>query len=181
MPRYVALLRGINVGGSNIIRMTDLAASCTSLGLAAVRTYIASGNILFESPVRNIETLAKKMEAGFSKQFSYDARVVVVGEDTLRRVVEKAPRGFGKKPAEYRYDVIFFRAPGSAEDAIGEIPAREGVDRLWAANGVVYFDRLIARAAQSKLDRVTRIPAYKFMTIRNWNTTTKLLGMMDAA
>jgi uncharacterized protein (DUF1697 family) len=179
MHQYVALLRGINVGGSNIIRMADLAACCTSLGLSEVRTYIASGNVLFESAVKDIETLSTKMEAAFSKQFGYNARVVVVGQEFLRRVVEKAPRGFGKKPAVYRYDVIFFRAPGSAKEAIGEIPTREGVDRLWAANDVVYSDRLLSRVAQSKLARITQIPAYKFMTIRNWNTTTKLLALMN--
>jgi uncharacterized protein (DUF1697 family) len=179
MPQYVALLRGINVGGSNVIRMADLAACCTSLGLGDVRTYIASGNVLFGSPIKQIETLAKSMEAAFSRQFKYNARVVVVGQDTLRRVVEHAPRGFGKKPAEYRYDVIFFRSPGSATDAIAEIPAKEGVDRLWAANDVVYMDRLIARATQSRIARITQAPAYKFMTIRNWNTTTKLLALME--
>jgi uncharacterized protein (DUF1697 family) len=60
------------------------------------------------------------------------------------------------------------------------VTAREGVDRAFAGNGVLYFSRLISRASQSHLTRIIGTPVYQSLTIRNWNTTTKLLEMMRA-
>jgi uncharacterized protein (DUF1697 family) len=58
------------------------------------------------------------------------------------------------------------------------VSARPGVDRVFAGDGVLYFSRLISRAAQSHLSRVVGAPAYQNMTIRNWNTTVKLFDLM---
>jgi uncharacterized protein (DUF1697 family) len=63
---------------------------------------------------------------------------------------------------------------------VGSVPTNEEVDRIWAGTGVVYFSRLTSRAAQSRLPRVISMPIYQSMTIRNWNTTTKLTELVDA-
>ena len=60
------------------------------------------------------------------------------------------------------------------------IPLRDGVDQVFAGEGVCYFARLISRATQSYMSRIVGTPNYKSMTIRNWNTTVKLLALMDA-
>ena len=60
------------------------------------------------------------------------------------------------------------------------VTTKEGVDQAFAGKGVLYFSRLISRAAQSRLARIITMPVYQSMTIRNWNTTTKLLSMMEA-
>jgi len=57
---------------------------------------------------------------------------------------------------------------------------KEGVDQAFAGNGVLYFSRLISRATQSHLTRIIGMPIYQSMTIRNWNTTTRLLKMIEA-
>ena len=124
--RYVALLRGINVGGANVIPMTALRASFEALGLRDVTSFIASGNVLFRSEPT-------------------DARALVV------------PRA-----------------------VVTSISTREGVDTAEAGASVIYFSRLIARASQSHLPRLISMPVYKQLTIRNWNTTTKLLTLLDA-
>jgi uncharacterized protein (DUF1697 family) len=59
------------------------------------------------------------------------------------------------------------------------VPTRQGVDEVHAGRGVLYWSRLISRAAQSHLSKVVSLPIYQSMTIRNWNTTTTLLRMMD--
>ena len=61
------------------------------------------------------------------------------------------------------------------------VTTKEGVDQAFAGNGVLYFSRLISKAAQSRISRIITMPVYQSMTIRNWNTTTKLLDMMEAA
>ena len=58
------------------------------------------------------------------------------------------------------------------------LPTREGVDRAWLGTGVLYVDRLAARAAQSRLSKVASMPMYQHMTIRNWRTTTELLRLL---
>ena len=59
------------------------------------------------------------------------------------------------------------------------VTTKEGVDQAFAGNGVLYFSRLISKAAQSRISRIITMPVYQSMTIRNWNTTTKLLDMME--
>jgi len=181
MNQYVALLRGINVGGKNIIKMTDLAASFETLGFTNVRTYIQSGNVLFVTRESNQAYLASMIEAGLSKTFNYDSRVVVRSYEALRDVVTQAPEGFGDDPAAYRYDVIFLKELLTAAEAIEGITMKEGVDQVTAGEGVLYASRLISRATQSHLSRITGLPIYPYLTIRNWNTTTRLLKMMAAA
>jgi len=98
----------------------------------------------------------------------------------VKKAVEDAPRGFGEDQAHYRYDVIFLRPSVSESEAMESVSTREGVDQVWAGDGVLYFSRLTEWATQSRLSRIVGLPVYQEMTIRNWNTTTKLLALMDS-
>ena len=180
MARYVALLRGINVGGNNVIRMADLKRCFEGLGFGDVATYIQSGNVLFEADARAPAGLAAGVEAALSSTFGYHGRVVLRSHAQMRAIVAGAPAGFGSEPELYRYDVLYPREPLTAAEALKELKTREGVDRVFAGVGACYFSRLIARAGQSYLSRVAGLPVYQSLTIRNWNTTVKLLELMDA-
>jgi uncharacterized protein (DUF1697 family) len=176
---YVALLRGINVGGSNLIRMPALKTCFEAQGYGDVDTYIQSGNVLFTARRSNQHVLTGEIETALSKMFAYRSRVVVRSFEQMRNVVEAAPKGFGRRPAAYRYDVIFLKHPLTAEEALQSVTAKPGVDRVLAGDGVLYFSRLISKAAQSHLIRIVGKPAYQIMTIRNWNTTVRLLELME--
>jgi uncharacterized protein (DUF1697 family) len=176
---YVALLRGINVGGNNLIRMPALKACFETQGYSDVSTYIQSGNVLFTASRWNADRHTARMEAALSSTFAYQSRVVVRSLGQMKAIVDGRPKGFGARPAEYRYDVIFLRPPLSVDEAIGSFPAKAGIDRVLPGDGVVYCSRLISKASQSGLSRVAASPAYRNMTIRNWNTTTKLLELME--
>jgi uncharacterized protein (DUF1697 family) len=176
---YVALLRGINVGGNNLIRMSALKACFEAQGLRDVATYIQSGNVLFAAARSNQLVLTRQIEDALSKTFAYRSRVVVRSSEQMKAIVKGAPKGFGGRPAAYRYDVVFLKEPLTADEALKSITARPGVDRVFAGNGVVYFSRLISKAAQSHLTRIVGTPDYQNMTIRNWNTTGKLLELME--
>ena len=181
MGRYVALLRGINVGGRNAIRMAELRACFEDHGFRNVATYIQSGNVIFESGDRSSARLTQLIEDMLAATFHYPASVVLRTRKQLRGIVEGAPDGFGTQPARYRYDVLFLKPPLSAAAAIRSVPIKEGVDEAHAGTGVLYHSRLISRASQSRLSRVVSMPIYQSMTIRNWNTTVKLLEMMEAS
>jgi uncharacterized protein (DUF1697 family) len=177
---YVALLRGINVGGKNLIRMPALKACFEANGFEDVVTYIQSGNVLFRSSGSGSE-LGRRIETMLSKTFDYRASVVLRSRSQMRTIVEGAPQGFGADPATFRYDAIFLKEPLTSRAALKQVPAKEGVDEVNAGRGVLYFSRLTSRASQSRLSRVVSMPIYQSMTIRNWNTTTRLLRMMDEA
>ena len=118
MARYVALLRGINVGGKNLVAMPELAETFREAGYHDVRTYIQSGNVLFQSTESNLERLTNDIQKALSAEFNYASRVVVVSHKQLKAAVQRAPKGFGTNPAEYRYDVLFLKAPLTADEAM---------------------------------------------------------------
>ncbi|KAB2906559.1 MAG: DUF1697 domain-containing protein [Kofleriaceae bacterium] len=181
MNRYVVLLRGINVGGKNLIKMTALAASLAEAGFADVVTYIQSGNVLVSSKELRRPALTKKIEGVLGKRFDYRASVVIRDTKEMKRIVTRAPSGFGVEPARYHYDVLFLKEPLTAAEAMKSVKTKEGVDQAHAGAGVLYFSRLIARKSSSQLPRIVGTPIYQRMTIRNWNTTTRLLQLMTEA
>ena len=179
MPRYLALLRGINVGGKNLVRMADLRVAVEEMGFADVATYIQSGNLLFSAPRQGRDELAARIESELTRRFGLEQKVVLLTEAQLRGVVEDAPRGFGAE--SHKCDVIFLRTPLTVKKAYGLLETKEGVDQAWAGAGVLYFSRLAARASSSRLSKIVMVPEYKNMTIRSWSTTKKLLQLMEAS
>jgi uncharacterized protein (DUF1697 family) len=177
--RHVALLRGINVGGNNLIKMADLKQSFEALGFTEVATYIASGNVIFTSKPAKKAKLVERIEAALDRTFGYASRIVLVSAEELERVVAEAPAGFGKEPKKYRYDVLFVKEPFAARKALPEVPVKPGVDAAFAGEHALYFRRLISKAAQSRLSRLIQLPIYRNITVRNWNTTTKLLEKLE--
>ncbi|HEU5057420.1 MAG TPA: DUF1697 domain-containing protein [Kofleriaceae bacterium] len=180
MGRYVALLRGINVGGNNLIKMTALKACFEEHGFAEVVTYIQSGNVLF-SAAGAAGAIARRIEEALGAAFRYQASVVLRSRKQMADIVARAPGGFGADPARYRYDVIYLKAPLTAAAALPQVPVKDGVDRVTGGTGVLYASRLVSRASQSRISKLVSLPIYQSMTIRNWNTTTALLRLMDGA
>jgi uncharacterized protein (DUF1697 family) len=97
----------------------------------------------------------------------------------MRAIVDTAPKGFGADPAKYRYNVFFLKEPLTAKAAMGSIDTKPGVDKAHAGTGVLCFTYLTSKATQSRISKIAGSPIYPSITIRNWNTTTKLIGLMD--
>ena len=176
---YVALLRGINVGGKNVIRMAALRSVFEAEGFRDVVTYIQSGNVIFRAAGSTPGDLTIRIEEMLASAFDYQARVMLRSRKEMEAVVAGAPAGFGSQPDRHRYDVIFLRDTLTAQDAMDEVRVRPGVDEAWAGDGVLYFSRLISQASRSYLSRLVSMPVYQDMTIRNWKTTTRLLQLMS--
>ena len=177
---YLALLRGINVGGKNIIKMADLRGCFEAEGFRDVVTYIQSGNVIFRAPSFGLKTLTNRIEKMLAAAFDYEASVVMRSRKQMRAVVSDAPSGFGERPETYRYDVIFLKAPLAVSAAMESVPTRPGVDKAWAGSGVLYFSRRTDQASRSYLSRLAAMPVYQRVTVRNWNTTTRLLKLMES-
>jgi uncharacterized protein (DUF1697 family) len=179
MNTYVVLMRGINVGGKNNVPMTGLKKVLEELGFSNVSTYIASGNVILKSD-KHPEAIKAQIEAALPKRFKLDnelIKVLVLSPKQLQAVIDNKPEGFGEQPDKYHSDAIFLMDIDSVQ-AIPVFSPREGVDKVWAGDGVIYSQRLSAQRTKSRLNKIMATPAYKSMTIRNWNTTTKLLEIL---
>jgi uncharacterized protein (DUF1697 family) len=174
----VALLRGINVGGKNPVPMAALRSTMEDGGYERVRTYIQSGNVLFESD-RPAKGLEDHIEGLLEARFGVPLVVVVRSERQMRAAISDAPEGFGTEPGTYHSDAIFLKSPLTAAKAMAVVVLKEGVDDAWPGTGVLYFRRLSARRTASRMARFVGTPEYQLMTIRSWQTVTKLLALLD--
>jgi uncharacterized protein (DUF1697 family) len=178
---YLALLRGINVGGKNRVPMAELKACFEELGCENVQTYIASGNVMFTSS-KSAPELTEEIQEALPKRFRLDSeliRILVLSRDQLQKVVDQAPKGFGTEPGTYHSDAIFLMGIPS-DEAIKVFNPRAGVDEVWQGDLAIYSRRLSAQRTRSRLSEIMSSPLYKQMTIRSWGTTARLLALMNA-
>ena len=179
MNTFVLLIRDINVGGKNIVPMAGLIKCLEELGFADVSTYVASGNVFLKSNKRPGEIKAQ-IEEALPKSFKLDSeliKVLVLSRNQLQAVIDNRPKGFGDQPEKYYSDAIFLMDIDPAQAMLVFDP-REGVDIIWPGDGVIYSQRLSSLRTKSRLSKIIGTPAYQSMTIRSWNTTTKLLELL---
>lgn len=175
--KYVALLRGINVGGNNPVKMSELKMAFEKYGHKNVLTYINSGNVIFESVEESSEKLTKELESLLTKTFKYDARVVVRSQEQMKKTVKSVPSGWNTR-TDIRCYVGFLARPATKEEIAG-VTVREGVDSLKVENDALYMTSLVSKLTKSAFNKLPSSALYKEMTIRNYNTTKKILALME--
>lgn len=124
MPRYVAFLRAINVGGKGVIKMADLARLFTAMGMRNVRTYIQSGNVIFESAEKRADLLTNKIEQALSKRMGTDVTACLRSDEEVLAVAKCDPFRGHRLRAEGKFYVTF----------LAEKPLPERVRALEALN-----------------------------------------------
>jgi len=182
MNTFAILIRGINVGGKNTVPMMGLKKCLEELGFSNVATFIASGNVILTSDKRADEIKAQ-IEKALPESFKLDSKlikVLVLTREQLQAVIDNKPKGFGEQPNKYHSDAIFLMGIDAAQAMLVFDP-REGVDKIWPSDGVIYSQRLSSLRTKSRLSRIVGTPAYQSMTIRSWGTTTKLLEILKGA
>lgn len=180
MEKYLVLFRGINVGGKNKVPMADLKKCLESLGFANITTYIASGNVILESDQDKNQTKFL-IEQALPNCFHLDdeiVKVLVLSKNQVQTIIKRKPDGFGEQPDMYHSDVIFL-IDVAVSQVLPIFNPREGVDKIWAGEFVVYSQRLSSQRTKSRLNKIMSSPFYKSMTIRNWNTITKLADLFS--
>lgn len=162
--------------------MADLKQAVEDLGYTDVSTFIQSGNVLFGAS-GGADSVASTLETMLPRRFQLESdelMVRVLDCDQLASIVDGAPRGFGGEPGVCKYDVAFLK--GSTGDAVmTQLRPNPEVDAVWARSDVFYYRRLTSKLSQSRISRIVNTPAYRYVTSRNWNTTTKLLALMDGS
>ena len=179
--RYLALLRGINVGGNNIIAKDDLRRCFEDMGCINVRTYIQSGNIVFRAADGEAQRLTARVEAGLSERFSYAARAVVLSYAGYRALLGAAPPAWGEDPA-YRHNALFTLAGTTPDEVLASIPpVKEELETVAAGPGVVFWSAEKKRATRSAFVKLPAHPIYQQVTIRNHNTVRRLAALLEEA
>lgn len=173
MTKYVALLRGINVGGKNSIRMVELKRSFEELGFTDVKTYINSGNVIFSTSRRSDTTLVTDIERSIVDTFGLDIPVVVRSRAEIEKVVQAIPDEWRNDQTQ-RTDVLFLWPEFDSPKVREQLAVNPDVDELlYIPDAVVWhFDR--ANYAKSKMHNFIGTAVYKKMTARNVNTVRKL-------
>jgi uncharacterized protein (DUF1697 family) len=176
--KYLVLLQGINVGGKNIIKMNELKNIFEKLKYANVKTYIQSGNVIFNNCETDKNKLKEIIEKALFKRIKSKINIAILTFKEIKKIVTKKPEGFGEDD-ENKYDVIYLIEPLKVKNAIKEIKTREGVDKIYEGEKVIYISRSIKYLSKSYFSKILETPIYKNITIRNWNTTKKLHELME--
>ncbi len=176
--KYVALLRGVNVGGKSIIKMADLKEAVEKCGLINVRTYIQSGNVIFESDEEGAGKIAAKLEDSLLRAFNFEIRVIVMNRAQFTDILAEVPADW-KMRQDLRCYLAFIREPVTVQDVIQEIKLTAGVDSVKAGKGVLYLSTLLSGLTKSGFSKLITTKVYKDITIRNYRTAQNLLELMQ--
>jgi len=181
---YIALLRGINVGGKNIVKMAELKKLFENLGFTDVKTYIQSGNVVFDAPPDPAK-VTEKIRAGFKSAFGFDSAVILRTRDDVVDIISKLPFSPDELAAaeaanpdvEHLYVYLLDDAPPVEEIARLE-SGYSGPDKIVAARREIYL--LCHQSVRDSKLAASLGTLGVPMTARNWKTVTRLHNIMEA-
>jgi len=174
MTKYIALLRGINVGGKNIVKMADLKAAFERHGFQNVTTYINSGNVLFDSALEEA-AVRSSCESMITEVFGFTIPICVIRADDLIDLLAHAPDWWGRG-TDSRHDAFFVIPPMTAEQIVARIgQIREEYESLGYYGRAVFWSAPMATFSRTRVSKISRDKAiYEAITVRNANTARKL-------
>ena len=177
MPVYIAMLRGVNVGPHKRMKMEKLRASCERLGFAGVKTYIQSGNLIFQAPRLSPAGLSKKLGECIVKDFGFSSEIISRTREEMKKVIDDNP--FAKEcgtDVSKLHAVFLSQSPAPAAlKKLQELTLAP--DRMQPGGNEIYFYFPNGVSGSSlwkhPLDRVLGVAG----TMRNWKTVTTLYQM----
>jgi uncharacterized protein (DUF1697 family) len=175
--KYVALLRGINVGGNRKVAMKELKSIFESLGYTDVSTYINSGNVIFESEDEP-KTVLKKVYSGLEKHFGFEIPTLVKTVKEMKKISDSIPHSWQKDSVQ-RTDVAYLFPEIDSVRIIDELPVKKEFIEVRYIKGAVYWNVRRENVYKSQLAKIIGHRLYKSMTVRNVNTARYLAGNKD--
>ena len=182
MPSYVAMLRGINVSGSKPVKMEALRASFEALGFKNVRTYVQSGNVVFEAKARTAAPLGSKIAARIKRDFGFEVPVLVLGARELGRVVDENPFFKQRGPRSSEIDVtklhVTFLAAALAAAGLKKMEGvSSGRDAFHCLGKTIYLTCPDGYGNTKMSNNAFERALGAAATTRNWKTVTTLAAM----
>ena len=176
-PVFVALLRGVNVGGNNIISMKSLKTSFEQMGFTDVSTYINSGNLLFKAKERNARKLETRIEAMLSREYKLGCKVVVRSLLEMASLIESLPKNWNGD-TQWKYNVIFLRHSIDSEKVLERLGPKPEIEKVVYYPGTLLWSARISDMSQTTMYKLSSQKLFQDMTVRNTNTTRKLYELM---
>jgi uncharacterized protein (DUF1697 family) len=177
MSAVVSMLRGINVGGHRIIKMDALRSLYESLGLTNPKTYVQSGNVVFETKERNFGVLGRKIEDAIEKAYGFRPAVILRNAAELHAVIDAKPFAKRNDIEPGKLHVFFLGGDLTVEARAILAKIKADPEELIAGKRelYIYFPNGAGRTKLplAKIEKLIQVP----MTARNWNTVEKLLEM----
>lgn len=176
--KFVALLRGINVGGNNKVSMKNLKVSLEEAGFTDVLTYINSGNVILSSSLSTSE-LNDLIEKTIKQNFGFEVKVLTIKSDDFQRIANDLPKEW-TNDTEMRCDCLFLWKDIDTPDLLGNLTIKPDIDRVKYVQGAIFWSVDRKNVTRSGLAKIIGTPTYKKATIRNCNTVRKLVTLLDA-
>jgi uncharacterized protein (DUF1697 family) len=173
---YLALLRGINVGGKNTVKMDALKALFNEMNYKNLQTYIQSGNIFFWDTEIDKIKIAKRIEEELFQKLGLKIFVLVLEISELKNILNNMPNGFGDEPEKYKYDIIFLGKPLTTKDVMKVITIKESENKIYEGENVFYVKRLSEKLTGSYIAEIST--KWENIVVRNLNTSKKLYDLM---
>jgi uncharacterized protein (DUF1697 family) len=178
----IALIRGVNVGGKNIVKMAELKAAFVKAGFIDALTYINSGNVLFKSDLATA-SLQTTIQGLLLAEFSIDTPVMVITATELAEALAAAPDWWGEEP-ETRHNTFFVSPPATVESVCLEVgDIKPEYEKLASHGQVIFWSAAMKTFSRTRWGSISKYPVYLQTTIRNSNTARKLAelatGMME--
>jgi len=176
MQTWIALFRGINVGGNNILPMAELKSDLESLKLKNVRTYIQSGNVVFDSTAKSAPSLSKRIAAHIEQQHGFRPQIFILKREDLLAAIESNPYPEAiSDPKTLHFS--FLAEPATNADTMALDDAKAPSERYRITNGVFYLHAPDG-IGRSKLAANAERHLGVAMTARNYRTVEKLWSMV---
>ena len=176
---WIALLRGINVGGNRKVDMKKLKAAFEAAGMIEVRTYINSGNVVFSTELRSRKTLCAKLEQAIQDRFGFEVDVLLRNAAEMRTIVKAIPKSW-TNGEEMKCDVLFLQEDADHPSLVDELKANPSIEDVVYTPGAVIWRIDRADVPKSLVPKALPNALAKRITARNCNTTRKLLELVDS-
>jgi len=176
---FVALLRGINVGGNNKIDMKRLKLTFEQAGMRDVVTYINSGNIIFSASERSKKELSRVLEEAIQHDFGLQIKVVIRSVDDVRVIINAIP-DIWQNDKDMSSDVLFLWDEINDESVLERLAIKPDIDTVKYVPGAILWSVSKNNLTRSGKQKLVGSKIYKLMTIRNVNTTRKIYELMQA-
>lgn len=176
--RYIALLRGINVGGNNKVAMKDLKACFERMGFSNVVTYINSGNVLFSGEKQAVMELILLCEQTLKKEFGFPIRTMVICGENFQEAMAHAPDWWGDE-LEVKHNVLFVIPPATGKSIVEEVGAvKPEYEKVDFYGDLIFWSAPVKTFSRTRWSKIVGSRAYQDVTIRNSNTARKLLELL---
>jgi uncharacterized protein (DUF1697 family) len=177
MKTWIVLLRGINVGGNNIVRMKDLCAHLTDAGYSNVRSYIQSGNIAFESDETKSSQICRSVQNCITDNFGFSPQIMALSAHKMRKIIKDNPYPEAVDEPKNLH-VCFLAKPAKTADIATLDAVKTAQEHYKLTNSAVYMhlpEGIWSSKLATKLEKCVGVP----MTVRNWRSTVKTLELAE--